>query len=237
MNVNARAGAIAAALSAALGCTPQAPAHPTWANVQAILAGECTQCHGANADYVGLGRTGGGYRFDFYDMKTDVCDKATVVLGEGKQLAYAYADKIWQQVTTPDDRLYDRPPMPPPPAPYLADWEWETIQNWVADGAPRGDLPPGNRPPRFQVFQDSGPADQTLDITVVIEDPDGDPVVGVLLFGDDVPPLKMDRGGSFSATLDTSSWAAGDRAVSAVLCDGWSNAMYAVTTLTVSHAH
>jgi len=235
--VNARAAAIAAALAAALGCRPEAPAHPTWANVQPILAGECTSCHGATADYIGAGRTGGGYRFDFYDMKVSVCDEATQVLGAGKQLALAYADKIWQQISTPADQPSARPPMPPPPAPYLADWEWQTIQRWVADGAPKGDSPPGNRPARFSLYHDSGPADQTLDMTAVIDDPDGDPVVGVLLFGDDVPPLRMDPSGAFSATLDTSSWAAGDRAVSAVLCDGWSSMMYAVTTLTVSHTH
>ncbi len=226
--------AAAIALAAGLGCIPEAPEHPTWANVQPVLAGECTHCHGANADRLDDTRTGGGFRLDFYDMKMDVCGEATQVLGEGKRLAFEQAGKIWESITTTADRPDARPLMPPPPAPYLADWEWRTIQRWVADGAPKGELPPGNRPARFRLYHDSGPADQTLDITAVIEDPDGDPIVGVLLFGD--ARLNMDHGGAYSATLDTSSWEAGERPITAVLCDGWSNVSYAVGTLTVGHA-
>jgi hypothetical protein len=56
----------------------------------------------------------------------------------------------------------------------------------------------------------------------------------VLKLGDD--KLEMDRSGSFSAHLDTSSWPAGERTVTAVLCDGWSSVTYTVGTVTVSHA-
>jgi hypothetical protein len=220
---------------AGLGCGfPEAPQHPTWADVQPILAGECSHCHGSTADHPGDARTGGGFRLDFYDMRMDVCAGATHVLGEGKPLAFAYADEIWAAITAPADRPDERPRMPPPPAPTLADWQWQTIERWIADGAPKGDLPYPNLPARFRLYQDSGPADRTLDITAAIEDPDGDPVVGVLQLGDFT--LKMDRGGAFSATLDTSSWPAGEHAVTAVLCDGWSAASYAVGTLVVKHA-
>jgi hypothetical protein len=230
--------AAAIAVAGALGCAPEPRQHPTWVDVQPILAGECVHCHGAGADETGSDRTGGGFRFDFYamkdDMGDDVCGEATNVLGKDKQLAKAYASDILTAISTTADRPNDRPAMPPPPAPYLHDWEWQTIQAWVNDGAPRGELPPSNRPPRFRLYHDSGPADATLDITAVIEDPDGDPVVGVLMFGDD--HLKMNRAGAFSETLDTSSWAAGDRAITAVLCDGWSNVTYSVGMLTVDHA-
>lgn len=217
-----------------LGCLPQATEHPTWTDVRPILSGECVHCHGSTADRLGDARTGGGFRLDFYDMKQDVCGEATRVLGVGKSLAYAYRDEIWEAITAPADNPGGRPRMPPPPASYLADWQWQTIQRWVADGAPKGELPHGNQPARFRLYHDSGPADRTLDITAVIEDPDGDPVVGVLQVGD--VTLSMDRGGAFSATLDTSSWPAGERAVTAVLCDGWSNVSYAVGTLVVRHA-
>jgi len=224
----------AVVLLGGLGCTPQAPAHPTWADVQPIMAGECSHCHGSNADRSGDQRTGGGFRLDFYDMKQNVCSDATRVLGAGKALAYAYRDDIWEAITAPADKPGERPRMPPAPAPYLADWEWQTIQRWIGDGAPKGELPQSNQPARFRLYHDSGPADRTLDITVVIEDPDGDPIIGVLQVGD--VSLNMDRGGAFSATLDTSSWPAGERAVTAVLCDGWSSVSYAVGTLVVNHA-
>jgi hypothetical protein len=203
-------------------------------DVQPILAGECSHCHGSTADLTGEARTGGGYRLDFYDMNKGVCGPATTVLGEGRAMANAYADDIWTAITAPADRPNERPRMPPSPAPYLAAWEWQTIQRWVADGAPKGELPHGNQPARFRLYRDTGPADQMLDITTVIEDPDGDPIVGVLQFG--AFALKMDRGGAFSARLDTSSWPVGEIMVTAVLCDGWSSVSYAVGTLTVRHA-
>jgi hypothetical protein len=219
----------------ALGCAPEPREHPTWVDVQPILAGECVHCHGAGADLTGSERTGGGFRFDFYDMKADVCGvEVAKVIGDGRALALARAGDILTAISTPADKPDERPRMPPPPAPYLHDWEWGTIQAWVNDGAPKGDLPPSNRPPRFRLYHDSGPADATLDVTAVIEDPDGDPVAGVLMFGD--VPLPMNRGGAFSETLDTSSWASGDRPITAVLCDGWAKVMYAVGTVTVQHA-
>jgi hypothetical protein len=217
------------AVAGTLGCAPEAPPHPTWTDVRPILAGQCTHCHGSTA-----AEAGGGIRFDFYEMTPEVCGQAAQVMTPDKPLGRYYAGKIWEAITTTPSRPGTRPLMPPPPAPYLDAWEWQTIGRWVADGAPRGELRPGNRPARFRIYRDSGPADRTLDVTVVIEDPDGDPVVGVLTFGD--VTLNMDRAGAFSATLDTSKWEAGERAISAVLCDGWSNVSYAVGTLTVAHA-
>ena len=217
-------------LAGGLGCGgPTAPAHPTWADVQPILAGECSSCHGASA-----AQTGNGYRFDFYDMTSAVCGPAVAVLGEGARMADALADQIWTDISTPANMPNVRPLMPPPPAPYLPSWEWQTIQKWVNDGAPRGGMPPGNRPARFRFYNSASTADQTLDITGVVEDPDGDPVVGILNIGP--LPFKMDHAGAFSTRIDTSQWPAGDLTVNAVLCDGWSNVSYAVGTLTIDHA-
>ena len=222
---------------AALACTPlsacarpTAPANPTWADVQPIISGECGSCHGASAV-----TTGAGYRFDFLDMTRDVCGAAVDAIGEGTPMAQALASQIWMDISSPPNQPGVRPLMPPPPAPYLADWEWQTIERWVDQGAPRGDIPPGNRPAAFRFYSSASTADRSLDITAVVADPDGDPVVGVLSIGGN-PPFKMDRSGAFSAHVDTSAWTPGDQTVTAVLCDGWSNVSYRVGTVTISHA-
>ena len=124
--------------------------------------------------------------------------------------------------------------MPPPPAPYLSDWEWQTIGRWIADGTPRGDIPPGNQPPSLRFFRSASTVDTSLSITALADDPEGDPVVGIVKIGDQ-PPFKMNRGGSFTAEIDTSSWPEGPLTVSATLCDGWSKVSVAVGTITVSH--
>jgi hypothetical protein len=222
------AAALAAALFAGACDRPAAPAHPTWTDVQPILAGECNGCHGATAD-----ATGFGLRFDFFDMTADTCGDAAQALGSDLPMAHSLATKIWNAISTTSDQPNARPLMPPQPAPSLSNWEWETIQHWTADGAPKGDLPPANRPPRFLFFRNDATPDQSLDITALVEDPDGDPVVGLVKLGQTT--LKMDRSGSFSAHLDTSSWAPGQLAVTAVLCDGWSSVAYSVATLTVQH--
>lgn len=219
-----------ASLAPGLGCGgPDAPEHPTWVQVQPILRGECTSCHGASA-----ATTGGGTRFDFFDMTTALCEEAAQALAPNILLAQALATPIWTAITTTPDRPTTRPPMPPLPAPYLADWEWMTIRNWVNDGAPKGAMPPGNTPARIQLFGDLTTADQSLDITAVVDDPDGDPVVGVLTFGDVV--LKMDRSGAFTGRLDTSLWPAGPVDIGTVLCDGWSSVHYELGTLQITHA-
>ena len=212
---------------AALGCSgPTAPAHATWANVEPIIAGECAGCHGASA-----GVTVANYRFDFYDMTMASCGDAAQGLGADTPMAAAFADLIWQDISS--DQPGTRPKMPPPPAPYLADWEWQTIRAWHDDGAPRGNAPPQNHPPQLRFSTSAAVADQSVDVTALVTDPDGDPVVGVLTLGDTV--LRMPRSGSFSAHVDTSAWAAGSIAVTAALCDGWLNFSQQVGTLTIQH--
>ncbi len=213
----------------ALGCGgPSVPVEPTWADVRPIVAGECAGCHGASAT-----PHGGGYRFDFYDMTTEVCGDAVAGIGADKPMAQAFAEQIWEDISTPADRPDARPKMPPPPAPYLADWEWQTVRAWLDGGAVRGEAPAGNRPPEIRLLGGTT-ADRSFEVSVVVRDPDGDPVVGVLKLADAV--LRMDSSGSFSTRLDTSAWLAGEVSASAVLCDGWSNLTVPLGTITIIHA-
>ena len=84
--------------------------------------------------------------------------------------------------------------------------EWLTILRWTANPV-QGDKPAANRPPRIDVSGIATTADDMLEVNVIIDDPDGEPVVGVLKVGDAVG--VMDRAGSFSARFDTSTWPAG----------------------------
>src|SRR6185295_7989491 len=72
-----RVGFGVALLGSALlgGCGgPDVPEHPTWVDVEPIVRAQCTSCHGASAAI-----TGGGTRFDFYDMSTSLCGDAAQV--------------------------------------------------------------------------------------------------------------------------------------------------------------
>jgi hypothetical protein len=224
------AGFLAISVGCGIGCgSRSAPAEPTWADVQPIVRAECSSCHGATA-----GVTGAGNRFDFYDMTTELCGDAAQVLDPNLPLAHGMSNAIWDAITTTVDQVYTRPQMPPEPAPYLADWEWQTIRGWLDNNAVKGKMPPGNTPARIQLFGDMTTADKTLDVTAVVDDADGDPVVGILTFGNAM--LKMDRSGSFSAHIDTSTWPEGPRTIGTVLCDGWSSVRYVLGTLQIAHA-
>jgi len=224
-----RLGRIAPLLAMFAGCdSPSAPEHPTWGDVEPIVAGNCTHCHGGAARV-----TGSGYRFDFYDMAPEICGDAGLALGPNPVLAKGLAPLIAQAITS--SRSDIRPRMPPVPAQYLADWEWKTILRWAADPQKgvKGRGQTINRPPTITINGTSEAADQTLDVTAVIADADGDPVVGIIRIGDEV--LKMERSGAFSARLDTSTWEAGQRPVSASLCDGWSGVSHDLGFVQIKH--
>lgn len=228
--VSAAAGLLLAV--AGVGCAgpPTAPAHPTWADVEPIVRAECTQCHGGSAATTGsVGSI--AYRFDFFDITPEVCGEAAEALDPDSPFAAARSSLIANAITTSDPDV--RPAMPPAPAVPLADWEWQTLLRW-ADAPQRGVAPAGNRPPTIRILAGGGAADKSLAITVLIGDPDGQSVVGVLGVGD--ARFKMDRPGSFSLSLDSSAWPAGDVPVRAVLCDGWTNASYALPAIEVRHA-
>jgi hypothetical protein len=210
---------------AGAGCdAKEAPQNPTWADVEPILRAECTGCHGATAN-----ATGGGFRFDFYDMAADPCGEAAKVLAD-VGMARSQASNIATAITTTDPDV--RPRMPPLPAPYLSDEQWLTILRWTANPA-KGDRPPANGAPRIRVDGTPVEAGATLDVRVVVDDPDGDPVIGVVKIGDRI--AKMDRSGAFAATYDTSSWPAGTITMSAVICDGWSQVSADLLTISVKH--
>jgi hypothetical protein len=206
-------------------CGPaDAPENPTWADVEPIMRAECSNCHGATASV-----TGSGYRFDFFDMTPDVCGKAAAVL-DGLSLAHDQRNNIVKAITTTDPDV--RPIMPPVPAPYLTDDQWTTILRWTANPV-KGDKPASNRAPEISVIGTPEVADKTLDVNIVVTDPEGDPVVGVLQIGDQEE--KMDRAGAFSKSYDTSSWPEGSVTMSAVLCDGWTQVSVDLIGITIRH--
>ena len=192
--------------------------------MEPILRAECSSCHGSSASV-----TGDGVRFDFYDLASSPCGVAGTVLGDSGS-AVAQRDLIARAITSADGKV--RPIMPPIPAPYLTDNQWLTILRWTANPF-RGDKPPGNLPPRISVDGTPTVVDRTLDLRIIVDDPDGESVVGVVTVGDRT--LKMDRAGSFAARFDTSSWPAGTVGVSAVLCDGWQQLYAPLLTVEIRH--
>ncbi|MBC8133441.1 MAG: hypothetical protein H7X95_10715 [Deltaproteobacteria bacterium] len=203
----------------------EAPAEPTWREVEPILRGECSHCHGASAK-----TTGGGFRFDFYEMTKETCGDAVEALGVDTPMAKALAPQLAKAITS--DYTSVRPSMPPLPAEYLEEWQWQTILRW-ADKPQRGVRGSDNTPPSILVNQLSAKADKFMDVAVSLEDRDGDPVIGVLTIGDQ--SFKMDRSGSFNTRADTSTWEPGDRKVGVVLCDGLSSVSYMLGTVNVTH--
>jgi hypothetical protein len=230
--MTARGIMIGAVLACATACgsPPDVPANPTWADVEPILRAECLHCHGGSAPTTAaLGDS--YYRFDFYDMSPAVCGDAALALNT-PLLGHALAKLIAADVTPPP--TCDRGRMPPAPAGPLADWQRETLLHWAAaadppKGAPRRD----NRRPDIQLSAATATVDKRLTFTAVIDDPDGESVVGVLRIGNLVMP--MDRPGSFAADIDTSSWPNGTRPLSAVLCDGWDNFTYQLGNVEIKH--
>ena len=203
---------------------------PTWANVEPILRAQCSHCHGATARRTGS--VGAAiYRLDFYDMTEGVCGEAAQAMDPGVGMARSWAPLIAKAITTASGG--DRPRMPPAPAPVLADWERRTLMRWADQPfPPRGDPQTGNRMPNLKLTAPKL-ANTRLSLTALVQDPDGEPVVGVLKVGNII--LKMDHAGAYTTTLETGAWPAGRYPVLAVLCDGWGNARYQVATIDVLH--
>jgi hypothetical protein len=214
---------------AACGCTMQAgappvPAQPTWADVEPIVSGECSSCHGSSANADGL-----GYRLDFYDMTEDTCGDAAAALGTAPPLAASWAMKIGQDVTP---SVGGRAKMPPLPGTPLADWERETLQRW-ANQPVKGPPPAGNHAPVIMVSQMPSTVDKELDFTAVLDDADGDSVVGAIEIAD--VRFLMNRSGSFGVAIDSSAWPAGTQRMKAVLCDGWQSVTVDLGPIQISH--
>jgi hypothetical protein len=214
----------------AAGCAaPSAPERPTWADVEPIVRGHCTHCHGATAAQTA--RAGDEvYRLDFYEVTEEVCGDAARAL-DAPPMAHAFAALVGAAVAPPEPGARAR--MPPPPAPALDDWERDTLVRWAREpvrGLPEG----GNALPQLTVPDETAyVVGDRFDATVVAADPDGEPVVGVLSIGD--LALRLDGPGSFRVGVDTSAWETGRYAASACLCDGWDHACYALPDIVVVH--
>jgi len=223
-----------------VGCgAPAVPAHPAWADVQPIIRGNCVGCHGwtasdrpPNAAGVHPPNTGGGLRLDFYDVTEAVCGDAalawdpTVPLAGSGVVASQIADDL---VVKPGAQV---PRMPPEPYPSLQDWELQTIERWTSN--PVKGLPSAsNRPPTIATNRLPATVDRQLAFTAILDDPDGDSVIGVI----EVPgfDLLMNRPGSFDVAFDTSSWPSGPVYPIAVLCDGWTSTTVELGPIIVQH--
>jgi hypothetical protein len=162
--------AAAASLTLSLGCTPPtAPDKPTWdGDVQPILRGSCSHCHGELAPKVAP-----AYRFD-------VCDPTSLKDGTGVEGAVAGAAAMSPLINTTivDQGLPTQ--MPPPPAGRLSDYEITVLKNWgklVADAGAQTACKKqnSNHDPKAKLIGtrwDGG----DLYATVEISDSDGDQV-------------------------------------------------------------
>jgi hypothetical protein len=229
--------ALAAALMGACAGPPDVPEHPTWADVEPILRGQCNHCHGATADITGSSAAITGlvasavYRLDFFDVNDGSCGEAAAAISPSA-VARSVAGQMRESVASING---NRPRMPPAPAPQLSQWEREVIDRWTRMPPPqKGGAPWTNRMPRLQVFSFPKTADSSIKFSVILSDPDGDPVIGVINGGGSV--VKLDRAGSFVVSMDTASWPGGKQALTAVLCDGWGNQSFQVGEVDIAHA-
>ncbi len=211
-------------LSLGCGGEPAVPEHPTWADVQPIINGECSHCHGATAS-----TTGFGTRLDFYEMTAEACGEAARAL-PGGILAAGSATSILIDVTAPNDG--SRPRMPPAPAPTLRDWERETLLRWARQPI-KGPPPAGNRAPTIQVSGLPKVVDESLRFSALVDDADGDEVVGLVKIADAV--FAMRSSGSFAVDIPSKTWPAGPQRLTAVLCDGWSSVPYDLGPVDIKH--
>jgi hypothetical protein len=219
---------LAASLAvAACSPTPIVPAQPTWADVEPIVRGECAGCHGSTAK-----DTGNSYRLDFYEISTAICGDAALALDSGVLLAGT--PSVPAQISTDIEVAKGArwPKMPPLPSPALADWEKLTLERW-AKAPTKGPPPAGNRVPTITTSKLPAVANGTFSFTAIVDDPDGDPVVGVIEVGGEA--FLMNRPGSFAVKIDSSSWPAGTVRPVAVLCDGWAKATYDLGPVQIQH--
>jgi hypothetical protein len=209
-------------LIAVAACEPTPIANPTWVDVEPIVRGTCTHCHGAND------RAGGGVRFDFFAMNAEICGDASAAL-DARPMAHGLATLI-EAAITPTAAGTVR--MPPSPASPLNDWERETLLAWTR--APMLGSPSSNHLPRVTVAGEvPRVADRAVEFTLLVDDPDGEPVVGVVQLGERT--VKLDGPGAFQVTIDTASFDTGRYVARSSVCDGWELASYDLSEIVVIH--
>jgi hypothetical protein len=134
MSLMALAALAAVGVSA---CSPAAPATPTWVDdIHPLLKAKCIRCHntpGGGDPLVPLkpavAASGGAAATQSFDYP-DVASIPTSVLGT-LALAGEVVDKGSAFLKTAVGAPYFMPPFPAEP---LADWEIQTLQNWVKEG-------------------------------------------------------------------------------------------------------
>jgi len=214
---------------ASVECSPTqtVATQPTWADVEPIVSGACASCHGPTAK-----TTGSSYRLDFYEMSTALCGDAALALDTGVVLAGTPSVPVLMASDLEVATGARWPKMPPLPGPSLAGWELQTIERW-AKSPVKGPPPAGNRAPTISTGKLPEVVNGTLSFTAVVDDPDGDPVMGVV----EVAGLAflMNRPGAFAVDFDASSWPAGTVRPTAVLCDGWTKATYDLGPIQIQH--
>lgn len=199
------------------GCEgPIAKENPTWeADVYPILRGQCLHCHGETANENGkTQRATKGYRFDLINL-----DACRAEIAAAAKMSSQFLPGGFGASSASDNGK--RPRMPPPPATPLEDWEVQTLKNWEKEeGFLLGKHPGGNQKPKIIITSEyPDKVGDELKVSYRFEDADGDPVIGVLKFGDaKVDLLKF----SGQVTLTGFTAASGDTlTLSAELCDGW----------------
>ena len=221
------------------GAPSSAPEHPTWSDVAPVLRGSCGGCHGwtasdrpPSADGVHPVNTGASLRLDFYDVTPEVCGDAALAVDATGSFAGAPGAAIQMKADVSPQNGARWPRMPPQPSSGLAGWEIETIERWAASPT-KGPPPAGNRAPTVSVSQLSSAANQSLAFTAILQDPDGDSVMGVV----EVAGLAflMNRPGAFAVQFDASSWPSGLVHPVAVVCDGWTQATYDLGPIQIQH--
>lgn len=227
--------------AAAIGCGPTAsvPEQPTWADVAPILRGECASCHGWTAsdrlpDATGVHpeNTGGSLRLDFYDASADVCGDAGLALDPTVTLAGSPATppRILADIVPQNGARWPR--MPPQPSPALPAWQVETIRRWAVNPV-RGPTPDDQRAPRLAVSGLPSRVDRELAFTAILDDPDGDAVLGAVEAGG--LAFLMNRSGAFAVRFDASAWPSGPLHPRAVICDGWTRAELDLGPIEIQH--
>ena len=199
----------------AASCAPDVPSTPSFQqHVAPILAANCVRCHGVPV----LGGAPAEFRLDaFADTEVVAKDGTTVTISG----ATTYSNIIAMRVAD-DDR-------PMPPRFGIDDYQIETLENWDAAGAPRGEPNPGNRPPTAEVVNiEKTLVEEGVEtrvrylIDIVVRDPDPDIVGGSLhaILGATSMPIGLLRNGPNRITWDTSDLARATYALEASIDDG-----------------
>jgi hypothetical protein len=204
---------------AALGCTGEAPApdKPTWVDdVMPILQSNCFHCHGASAKQKG----GNSFRWDVLDLSNPLY--AQIGFGEAKEdPADPKSATVWYSVVNPahyiqiplfvQPNMTDDARMPPPPATRLTARDIDVLSKWMATGFTPGSHQPNHKPTIRWL---------TRNKTFVVEDADGDQVLGKLDCGG--MDVSLPRSGMHTLPEGVSGPCTGN------LFDGWGDALTAV---------